>query len=312
MAIDLSTLRKTPVGGFPPFITIYGIDGIGKTAIAMGAPSPAYLPTEQRFGHYEAANLFGTADDPYKICGSFSEMMEAINALATQDHGFKTAVLDTVDHFEPHVSDQVIQYYPYKHKGDPLTLAEASRIPNIENNQAYVKIEDIGGYGFGKGGELSLTAWDAIYDALDNLRKQKGMAVIVLAHYHTKSEDEADGEAFQQNQINLAKKSAALLRQRSDIVFFAKLQQSTAKIGDKSSFGDNRATKAVGDAKRVLVCQPDKAYTVKNSYKMPNEIVLPEFIEGVENTHANCVNSFNSFAQYIPFFNNYTQENANA
>lgn len=263
MAIDLNTLKKTTTDGLPPIITIYGLDGVGKTGFALGAPDVAYAPTEPRFGHYEVTNLFQSTDDPYRVCGGYDDMVTSAEALLTQEHGFKTFVLDSADHFEPQVWQRVIEAYPTTEKGKT--------------------VNDITDYGWGDGFVKAKEAWIYLFDLLNRLRREKGMAIIIIAHYQIKVESLADMDEIGQFQIKLNKQAASYIREISDIVVFAKLKQFTREVGE----GDKKKKQATGNAERILVCQPSLAYTVKNSFDMPAELPL----------------DWDTFAQYIPYFN---------
>src|SRR5215207_3657646 len=92
MAISLASLTR---GGAPrpPRLLIHGVAGVGKTSLAAAAPDPVFLQTEDGLGRLEVPT-FG----PLR---TFDQVMEALGALYTEDHGFRTAVLDSLDWLEP-------------------------------------------------------------------------------------------------------------------------------------------------------------------------------------------------------------------
>ena len=88
MAISLSSLRKTGVAR-PPRIVVYGTHGIGKSTFAANAPAPVFIQTEEGL---DAINV-----DAFPLCTSYEEMVDAIGALASEDHEFATVVVDSAD-----------------------------------------------------------------------------------------------------------------------------------------------------------------------------------------------------------------------
>lgn len=272
MSVDLSTLKKTPSGSHPPLITIYGTDGVGKTSLALDAPDVVYLPTEQRFGHLEAANVFQTETNPNAICSSFIDMNNAFEALLTQEHNFKTAVVDSLDHFEPHVWQAVLDKF-MKDNGQPAK--------NIEE------------YGYGKGYIYTDDAWNHFFTQINRLRNERGMTVILVAHYSMKEEKSAEGESYEQYQIKLHKRAASLVRENSDGVFFAKFKTNIAKVGE----GLRSRNIGVGTGERILICQSRPSCVVKSSFdSLPAEIPL----------------NWNELAKHIPFFNKHDNQQSAA
>ena len=74
----------------PIAFLIYGVEGIGKSTFAAGAPSPIFIEPEsdgtarldtQRFPRPEA----------------WSDITDAVSSLTVDDHRFQTLVIDTLD-----------------------------------------------------------------------------------------------------------------------------------------------------------------------------------------------------------------------
>lgn len=259
MSVDLSTLNVTPKGSLPPLIGIYGTDGVGKTGLALQADDVAYAPTEQRFGHYEAMNLFQTPENPNAICQSFGQMNGALTALLEQDHNFQTLVVDSLDHFEPMIWDAVCQKYDksgeFVHEATP----ESKKATTVED------------YGYGKGYIYADNGWQYFYSLLNRLRNEKNMTVITVSHYTLKEEKSAEGESFEQYQIKLHRRAAALTREVHDAILFAKFKNHIQKVGE----GLRQRNIPVGTDERVLVCQPRPSCVVKTSFDtMPKEMPL--------------------------------------
>lgn len=83
-----------------PKILIYGKPGVGKTWASLDFPNVYYIDTEggANMAHYtdklKAAG--GVYMGPEQGSLDFDTVIEQIQALATEDHGFKTVVIDSI------------------------------------------------------------------------------------------------------------------------------------------------------------------------------------------------------------------------
>jgi hypothetical protein len=92
MAISLASLKRTTALSSPR-ILVHGVAGVGKTTFAAGAENPVVVPTEDGLG---------TLDVPhFPLARKFEDVMEALAALYSEPHDFKTVVIDSVDWLEP-------------------------------------------------------------------------------------------------------------------------------------------------------------------------------------------------------------------
>ena len=95
MAIALSDLKKVRADK-PPRILIYGPPGIGKTSLSSEFPSNVFLQIED-------GTPGGIELDSFGKLSSFSDCMDALQALYVEDHNFKTIVIDSVTELQKHV-----------------------------------------------------------------------------------------------------------------------------------------------------------------------------------------------------------------
>jgi len=94
MALSLSSLRSSKSTN-PPVITLYGVDGIGKTSLAAEFPDAIYLPTDgERTPEGVELPTPGTIE-------SFAALLDVFGELLTTDHEFKTVIVDSLDGLEP-------------------------------------------------------------------------------------------------------------------------------------------------------------------------------------------------------------------
>src|SRR6188472_386951 len=92
MAISIKSLhRKTATE--PPRILLYGPEKAGKTTLASEFPNPVFLQIEDGTGSLEL--------DTFGKLTSYADVVDAITALMTEEHSFKTVVLDSVSALQP-------------------------------------------------------------------------------------------------------------------------------------------------------------------------------------------------------------------
>jgi hypothetical protein len=182
MAFNLNSIMRSTMM-CPPRITIYGVEGIGKTTFAAGAPSPIFILTEDGLGSLQV--------DHFPIVRSFAEVMEAIGTLYSEKHSFETVVIDSLDWLEAIIVREIETEF------DAKDLA------------------------YGKGSLIAAEKWRTLLDSLDALRNERGMSVILLAHTTIKRFDSPEVEPYDRFQPKLQERSNAVVREWSDAVLFA-------------------------------------------------------------------------------------------
>lgn len=239
--IDLNSIRRGPRIK-PPKVVLYGVGGIGKTTWAANAPSPIFLFTEEGQGSLDVARFELRDNDP--VLRSWQELLDCVSALYSQDHDYGTVVIDTLDFAEP----MLWEYTAAKHGKD-----------NIE------------AFGFGKGYGYAVDEARQLFQGLEALRNERGMAVVILAHSETKRFESPDVESYDRYKLRLQDRLAAFVHDWSDALLFANYQTHVVK--DKEEFNKERR-RAVGQGKRVIHTQERPAFWAKNRYGLPPELPL--------------------------------------
>lgn len=235
MAISLAQLTRanTPK---PPRLLVHGVAGVGKTTFAAEANHPVFVQTEDGLGTLSSAH--------FPLSRTFEEVIEALVALYTEDHDFRTVVIDSVDWLEP------------------LLWAKACR------DNGWNSIEDAG---YGKGYIAALNLWRQYIDGLNALRDDRGMTVIQIAHTDIKRFDSPEHDPYDRYVIKLHARAAALLQEHSDVVLFANYRISTVK----ADVGFNKKiNRALGSGERVLYTAERPAFLAKNRYGLPETLPL--------------------------------------
>jgi hypothetical protein len=230
MAINLSELKKTTLKA--PRILIHGGEGVGKTTFACGAPNVYMLDLEK--GRAMCDPLMAQEPD------SYTEVMEHLKALATQDHGYRTLVIDSLDMLESMITAYVCEQNGWKAITEPA-------------------------YGKGYGARTD-TCWAPFWRCLDYLRDTKNMMIILVAHSHVIEVKDPILPSFDMHTLHLYKTETAKATEWPDVIGYCMIKTYTTTEGTR-----NLATTA---NERVILTRKNPAYTAKNRYNMPEEIPL--------------------------------------
>jgi hypothetical protein len=235
VAISLNSIKRSGKPK-PPTMLVYGVHGIGKTSFAASAPNPIFLQIEDGLGTIEA--------DTFGILKTYTEVMEAIGSLYTEDHEFKTVALDSADWTET------------------LVWAETCRI------NGWKSIEDAG---YGKGYAAALDLWKMLLDGLNALRDERGMAIVILAHSEIRRFDAPDSEPFDRYQPKLHKGASAILQEHADCVLFCNYRVNTVKAD--AGF-NKKVVRGVGSGERLLYTVERPAFLAKNRFSLADNMPL--------------------------------------
>ena len=235
----LKDLVSTGIISKPPRILLYSIEGIGKSTFGASALNPIFVQTEDGLNEIDAAK--------FPKAATFDEVMAQLRLLYTEPHDYKTVVIDTVDWLEPLVWQATCAIH------------------------AKTNIED---FGYGKGFTYAMEQWQRLLTALDHLRDDKGMAVILIGHAEVKRFDSPDTEPYDRYQVKLHRTAAAKIIEWADAVLFVNYQIFT----EKSDVGFNKkVVRGTGGQNRLMYTEERPAYRAKNRYGLPPE--LP-FVKG--------------------------------
>lgn len=266
MALDLEENTSKP-----PRILIYGPQKIGKSSFGALADRPIFIQAEDGLDKIKDEHDIGA----FKLSKNFENIMTNLQALAEEDHKYKTVVVDSLDWMEPLVWQHLIKLRPFNEKGR--------------------KIESIEDYGYGKGYSESLSIWQEYIDALNYLRDERGMTVIQIAHAQIRKFENPETDIYDRYELKLNKAAAAKMMEHSDIILFANYQVGTKKE-EKNMSKDGRK-RAVGTGERVLYTEERPAFMAGNRYSLPAEIPFTK--DG---------SYWGVIAEHVPFFNQTDEE----
>jgi hypothetical protein len=236
MAIDLKTLSR-PKADRPIIATIFGEGGMGKTTIAAMFPAPVFIRTED--------GTASIADHPdallFPVAQSTSDVFDAIEALATQDHDRKTVVFDSVTQYEKIAVREILDDEPN---------------PKAKNMAAAHG-------GFGKAFGLLDKKHQDLREAVEWLATDKGMNVVFLAHATTEEVELPDVDKYSRYTIQLHKNRqydcVHHYSNNVDLVAFIRLKTLL-----RGASGEKK--RALSDGEREIICFPVASNVSKNRF----------------------------------------------
>jgi hypothetical protein len=227
----MSLLSQLQVGKRPAprRCMVHGVQGVGKSTFGASARNPVFVQTEDGLGEIDCIK--------FPVAQSFSDVMNALTELRAQPHDFETVVLDSLDWLER------------------LIWQDVCVRKNVKN------IEDIG---FQKGYVFALDEWRQFIAGLDALRRERGMAIILIAHTKIEKFQTPEDSAFDRFTPRLHKLAAAVVMEWCDEVLFATYTTTT----------DPKKVRNITAPERVMRTCEGPTHVAKNRLGMPYELPL--------------------------------------
>jgi len=220
----------------PRRVMLYGTHGIGKSTFGAMAETPIFIPTEDGLGDIEC--------ESFPLAKSLGDVMAALESLYSTDHGYKTVVIDSLDWLERLIW---------------IEVCEDEQVESIEK------------IGYAKGYAFAIEKWRTVLGALDALRSDRGMTVIVLAHAKIEKFENPETVPYDRYSPRLHKLASALVQEWADEVLFATYKVHTVKVAE----GFNQAKhNGVGTGERVIRTVERPAHVAKNRLNLPEELLL--------------------------------------
>jgi hypothetical protein len=244
----LSVARKGRIE-LPPRIFLHGVEGVGKTTFALGAPNPYLIGPDS--GSLQFEHVTRTPEE----VRTWQDVLDNVASLQNESHDFGALVLDPLNWIEP---------LCWAH------TCEESGWDSIEEP------------GFGIGYNAALDRWRVLLAAVERLWRTKKMLIVITAHSQVKTFKNPEGEDFDRYQIAMNERAAGLWRQWCDDVLFAKHDVGTMKDAK------TKRVRGVSTGDRKMFTCWNAAYDAKNRHNLPEEMPLSwtEFYDHVKRATA--------------------------
>lgn len=228
--MDIKSLITNKNADLPPRIFLFGQEGIGKTTFGAGAPNPLFICAED--------GLMGLEDSIDRVTPTgFAQLLKVIEGLESDQLGYKSIVLDTVDWLERQI-----------HK----FVCARDNEQNIE------------AYGYGKGYKVAELELNRLLNGLTALR-QKGLCIILLGHAQIRTCAPPDAEPFDRWEPKGHKTFVGMIKEWADVCLFATRDLFRSKVN-----GVDRTL----DGGRVVKTNWSPAFDAKNRLMLKDILEL--------------------------------------
>lgn len=217
-------------------IVIYGPEGIGKSTFAAMFPGALFIDTEGSTKHMDVARL------PRPL--SWNMLLDTVRYVYVHPEICGTLVIDTADWAEKLCSED---------------LCAKSQKNGIED------------FGFGKGYVYLGEDFGKLLNTLEEIVNM-GVNVVFTAHATMRKFEQPDEMgAYDRWEMKLQKKTAPLLKEWADAVFFVNYQTYVVNVdGQGTAKGKNKAQ----GGKRVMHTSHHPCWDAKNRYNLSPDVAF--------------------------------------
>ncbi|MER9697629.1 ATP-binding protein [Mesorhizobium sp. M0146] len=235
MALSLAEM-KTEKSAPLPIAILYGVPKVGKTTLALEFPSPVYINTP---GESPPNDLEVTTPG---VIETFEHLLDFIGELITEEHPYKTLVIDSLDGIEPLVWAQVCAQNGWGTLEDP---------------------------GYGKGYIAADDVWREYMRAIEALAAT-GVWVVQIAHTEITRFDSPTSEPYSRYGIKLHKRASALVQEASSLIGFMNYR---ATIKEKDVGFNKKVGRAEGSGERQIQLEERPGFIAGNRFGAPPSLV---------------------------------------
>jgi hypothetical protein len=222
--------------------------GFGKTSILAYSRAPIFLMTRGETGLVTLIDSGQLPPTPhFPEATTWADLLAAVKFLRTEDHPYKTLILDTANGAERMMHEYVCQR-------------------DFEGDWG-----ERGFMGYQRGYEVALADWRMFLNALDELRKEKGMTIFFLVHTRIRTFKNPGGADYDRYMPEMHEKTWGLTKGWLDNIIFGNFEvlvKQGTKIAEPGKKG-----KAAEVSQRIAYTNSDNpTFDAKNRLGLPDEI----------------------------------------
>jgi hypothetical protein len=218
--------RMSPLRGI-----VYGDNGVGKTTLLSTAKTPIIVDMEGNCGHIDAPKCRVTSLDDFN---------DLLNVLQTQDHNYKSLVIDSLDSLQTFLGESIGKKYSDK----DLSYGKSAGIWAKHIKDLVAKLE-----------------------ALSN---SKGMSILFTAHWKVKLANNPMTEGYDRYDMRINEEMRTGFCNWVQFIFLA---MKDVILEDEKSVGFGKR-KAKSIERRVLHTRGEPTYYGKNVFNLPAKMPM--------------------------------------
>ena len=238
MSFTLQSIQRTKKIS-PIRMLLHSPHKMGKSSFAAQIPGVIFIPTENGLDNIDTVS--------FPLCKTLDDFFAAITVLLNESHNFTAVCLDTADHLEKLIFDQVCSDDP-KHTKSIADIA------------------------YGKGYKHALGYWHKVMQCFENLRDKRGMEYYILAHSQIKRFNDPLADSYDKYQIRLHDTANKHIQEIVDIIGFAQ-QVNTIKTEDQG-FKKIRTRVETLDIRKIFLHRTAAYDAGCRIHGMPTEVNL--------------------------------------
>jgi len=215
-------------------ITLYGVEGVGKSTFGAGCEKPFFICGENGMVGESFSDVSNVTPN------SWQEFKEILNFILNEQFDYKTIVIDTIDGLENLLYTHI----------------------SLENDQKNIET-----FGYNSGYKLAKVEMYNVFCLMEEICEKKSINILITAHSQVKTFNDPLRESYERYEIKIKDVLAALLKEKSDALLFATYDLNVVKTS-KSGKG-----KAKG-GEHVVYTQRQPGFEAKNRFNMPKRLPL--------------------------------------
>lgn len=243
VSTDFLAAVSSAGSGLPSRVVLHGTEGSGKTSWAAHAPGVVFLQSRGETGLETLIDSGRLSETPhFPEVQDWDEAIGTIQSLRDGEHNFKTIAIDTLNGLERLCAEHVC---------------------SKEFSNDWSSYDS-----YGRGAKVAAPVWRGLLVLLDQVRSQRRMSVVCLAHTKIKTFANPEGPDYDRYEVDMGKEFWGLTLRWADMCLFANYVTAVQK--------DNGANKAKGKGgrQRVLYTERHAAYDAKNRHGLPEMIQM--------------------------------------